>query len=203
MIIKNLKSIFFSAILCVTISLCMSGCVNEKSNELFRKINITSNSNIKNITSVSRNIQSQVMPIKINKNNAHIKKNIIYIRKYDKIKKNSYMSSFYKIKQGDTLFYIAWITGKDYKDLAKKNKIPKPYILKINNVLKIKNTLTTSSCIFSTSNKENQNNRCNSNQNKKLIGNLIYNKISMMQNSLNNKQAFYYKNLEENIKKKN
>lgn len=65
---------------------------------------------------------------------------IVYNRQYDSIPKGSYTNSpTYKVKHGDTLFYIAWITGNDYRDLAKRNNIPQPYSLKPGQILQVEN----------------------------------------------------------------
>lgn len=42
-----------------------------------------------------------------------------------------YRPSFYTVVQGDTLFKIAWTYGLDLHDLAKINKLRKPYTLQI------------------------------------------------------------------------
>ncbi len=34
---------------------------------------------------------------------------------------------YYKVKKGDTLYFIAWLYGLDFKSLAKNNKITPPY----------------------------------------------------------------------------
>ncbi len=54
---------------------------------------------------------------------------IIYNRDYQSIPKGSYGGKTYKVKRGDTLFYIAWITGKDFRELADKNHLAKPWNL--------------------------------------------------------------------------
>ncbi|MGP1928699.1 MAG: murein hydrolase activator NlpD [Arsenophonus sp. NC-WZS1-MAG3] len=72
---------------------------------------------------------------------------IIYNRNYDNIKKGSYSGKTYTIKAGDTLFYIAWITGNDYLDLAKRNKIVDPYSLRIGQILNISNSSSNSEII--------------------------------------------------------
>lgn len=65
---------------------------------------------------------------------------IVYNRKYDNIQKGSYSGgSSYTVRHGDTLFYIAWITGNDYRDLAKRNNIPEPYSLKPGVILQVEN----------------------------------------------------------------
>ncbi|MEA9392757.1 murein hydrolase activator NlpD [Acerihabitans sp. TG2] len=64
---------------------------------------------------------------------------IVYNRSYTVIPKGSYDGSTYQVKRGDTLFYIAWITGNDYRDLAKKNNIPEPYGLNVGQTLQVGN----------------------------------------------------------------
>jgi len=65
--------------------------------------------------------------------------NIVYNRSYTTIPKGSYGGSTYQVKRGDTLFYIAWITGNDYRDLAKRNNIPEPYGLNVGQTLQVSN----------------------------------------------------------------
>ncbi|MCV9878559.1 murein hydrolase activator NlpD [Brenneria izbisi] len=64
---------------------------------------------------------------------------IVYNRSYDNIPKGSYSGNSYTVKRGDTLFYIAWITGNDYRDLAQRNNIPEPYSLNVGQTLSIGN----------------------------------------------------------------
>ena len=48
----------------------------------------------------------------------------MYNRQYGNIPKGSYTGgSTYTVKRGDTLFYIAWITGNDFRDLAQRNNV--------------------------------------------------------------------------------
>lgn len=65
--------------------------------------------------------------------------NIVYNRSYNSIPKGSYGGTTYQVKRGDTLFYIAWITGNDYRDLAKRNNIPEPYGLNVGQTLQMTN----------------------------------------------------------------
>ncbi|WP_414636963.1 murein hydrolase activator NlpD [Acerihabitans sp.] len=65
--------------------------------------------------------------------------NIVYNRSYTTIPKGSYGGTTYQVKRGDTLFYIAWITGNDYRDLAKRNNIPEPYGLNVGQTLQVSN----------------------------------------------------------------
>lgn len=62
---------------------------------------------------------------------------IVYNRAYQNIPKGSYNGDTYTVKRGDTLFYVAWITGNDFRDLAAKNDIPAPYSLNVGQVIKL------------------------------------------------------------------
>ena len=43
------------------------------------------------------------------------------------IKRNLVNSKYYMVKKGDTLYSIAFSAGKDFKEIARFNNIPKPY----------------------------------------------------------------------------
>lgn len=61
---------------------------------------------------------------------------IVYNRQYGNIPKGSYTGgSTYTVKRGDTLFYIAWITGNDFRDLAQRNNVQAPYGLEVGQTL--------------------------------------------------------------------
>lgn len=62
---------------------------------------------------------------------------ILYNRNYGNIQKGSYGSGVYTVKRGDTLFYIAWITGNDFRDLAQRNNILAPYNLSAGQTLQV------------------------------------------------------------------
>ncbi|WP_092875876.1 murein hydrolase activator NlpD [Izhakiella capsodis] len=64
---------------------------------------------------------------------------IIYNRAYENIPKGSYNGQTYTVKHGDTLFYIAWITGNDFRDLAQRNNIAAPYSLTVGQQLQVGN----------------------------------------------------------------
>lgn len=64
---------------------------------------------------------------------------IVYDRHYGNIPKGSYSGNTYTVQRGDTLFYIAWITGNDYRDLAQRNNIAAPYSLSAGQRLQIAN----------------------------------------------------------------
>ncbi|CAI0973699.1 murein hydrolase activator NlpD [Serratia sp. T13T92] len=70
--------------------------------------------------------------------NASQQGRIVYNRSYNSIPKGSYNGgSSYTVKRGDTLFYIAWITGNDFRDLAQRNNIPQPYSLEVGQTLQL------------------------------------------------------------------
>ncbi|MCP2230298.1 MULTISPECIES: murein hydrolase activator NlpD [Erwinia] len=64
---------------------------------------------------------------------------IVYNRSYGNIPKGSYGGDSYTVKRGDTLFYIAWITGNDFRDLAQRNNIAAPYSLNVGQQLQVAN----------------------------------------------------------------
>lgn len=71
--------------------------------------------------------------------NKQEKSSYLYSRKYDDMNRSVYQNSVYIVKPGDTLFYIAWITGNNYLDLARDNNIKNINVLQINQVLNVKN----------------------------------------------------------------
>ncbi|AFP85802.1 metalloendopeptidase-like membrane protein [secondary endosymbiont of Heteropsylla cubana] len=84
----------------------------------------------------SRSLIKKYSHYKINR---VLQENSLYNRNYNNLQKGSYHDTRYEVKSGDTLFYIAWITGNNYKDLARKNNIQEPYILHVGKVLQITN----------------------------------------------------------------
>jgi len=64
---------------------------------------------------------------------------IVYNRSYQNIPKGSYSGQTYTVKRGDTLFYIAWITGNDFRDLAQRNNVQPPYSLNVGQTLQVDN----------------------------------------------------------------
>ncbi|EJD6375910.1 MULTISPECIES: murein hydrolase activator NlpD [Providencia] len=65
---------------------------------------------------------------------------IVYNRDYGSIPKGSYSGNSYTVQRGDTLFYIAYLTGNDFRELASRNNIPEPYSLNVGQVINIGNT---------------------------------------------------------------
>ena len=62
---------------------------------------------------------------------------IVYNRDYNDIPKGGYQGDTYTVKRGDTLFYIAWVTGNDYRALAAKNNIKEPFAVNVGQVLDV------------------------------------------------------------------
>ncbi|MGL5006905.1 MAG: murein hydrolase activator NlpD [Plesiomonas sp.] len=48
---------------------------------------------------------------------------------YKHLQKGSYTGTTYRVKDGETLFYISYISGRDFRDLAAANNIPAPYTI--------------------------------------------------------------------------
>lgn len=138
---------------CTIVYICLSGCA--KKNETSAPISTVGSAN--DAVGSSGNIVTVESPSKLgpapteatfigseqHQVNASLEGNIVYNRSYDIIHKGSYSSNIYQVKHGDTLFYIAWITGNDYRDLAQKNNILKPYSLNVGQILQVGNETTS------------------------------------------------------------
>ncbi|WP_150138052.1 peptidoglycan DD-metalloendopeptidase family protein [Candidatus Enterovibrio escicola] len=48
---------------------------------------------------------------------------------YEEIVRGSYRGSYYTVQKGDTLYYIAYVTGKDVSEVISANNIVSPYII--------------------------------------------------------------------------
>ncbi|WP_367987335.1 murein hydrolase activator NlpD [Vibrio sp. NTOU-M3] len=48
---------------------------------------------------------------------------------YDSIPRGSYRGSFYQVEKGDTLYFIAYVTDKDVKEIIRYNKLQPPYTI--------------------------------------------------------------------------
>lgn len=59
---------------------------------------------------------------------------------YSQIEKGFYNGDTYTVRKGDTIFLVAYIAGKDVKEVAALNNIQEPYPLRIGQVLKLGNT---------------------------------------------------------------
>ncbi|BET98021.1 murein hydrolase activator NlpD [Xenorhabdus taiwanensis] len=87
-------------------------------------------------------------------NSSSSQERIIYRRNYENIPKGSYNGSTYTVKHGDTLFYIAWITGSDFRDLALRNNISEPYSLNVGQVLRMGNSTSKNSVLIASNSTE-------------------------------------------------
>lgn len=86
--------------------------------------------------------KNQTYPITVQDSNNNVvttttQERIVYNRNYDDIPKGGYKADTYVVKRGDTLFYIAWITGNDFRSLAAKNSIKAPYELSVGQTLDV------------------------------------------------------------------
>ncbi|GAM65695.1 lipoprotein nlpD [Vibrio ishigakensis] len=58
-------------------------------------------------------------------------------RDYRSVDRGSYRGSFYVVNKGDTLYYIAYITGRDVNKLIRFNELKPPYTLRIGQKIKL------------------------------------------------------------------
>lgn len=109
-----------------------------------------SHANNQNQTTISQSNQSKVyqnMSDTTDRNTvnasmnggATIKGSAVPNRDYTTIEKGSFNGNKYVVNRGDTLFYIAWISGNDYRELASKNNISEPFHLTVGQVLDVGN----------------------------------------------------------------
>ncbi|MDE3998215.1 murein hydrolase activator NlpD [Glaesserella parasuis] len=82
-------------------------------------------------TPVAKKPVSQDFTIPRDANNAPI---------YSQIDKGFYNGDSYTVRKGDTMFLIAYIAGKDVKEVAALNNMSEPYQLGVGQVLKLGNT---------------------------------------------------------------
>lgn len=48
---------------------------------------------------------------------------------YDSIQRGSYRGSYYEVEKGDTLYFIAYLTDKDVKEIIADNRLSPPYTI--------------------------------------------------------------------------
>ncbi|MEZ9997853.1 murein hydrolase activator NlpD [Vibrio lentus] len=58
-------------------------------------------------------------------------------KNYSSIDRGSYRGSYYEVKKGDTLYFIAYVTNKDVKDLVSYNNLAAPYTIHPGQKLKL------------------------------------------------------------------
>ncbi|CUX97059.1 murein hydrolase activator NlpD [Candidatus Hoaglandella endobia] len=139
---KSLKCAWRRITVCAMVSIAMAGCTTNQTGLPPTIRSVGSNFTVKcdqkightyNMAAVNSGTQVKIYP----------KGRIIYNRRYKNIQQGSYYGITYQVKWSDTLFYIAWITGNDYLDLARRNNIMKPYSLNVGQTLYVR-TCTTS-----------------------------------------------------------
>lgn len=127
------------AVICIMLNTWVVGCANNES--IAPISSIANNSDgIGDKVMISyrpKSIQFHANATNIEPINISPEERIIYNRSYENIQQGFYDDSIYEVKRGDTLFYIAWITGNDYRDLAIKNNIKEPYSLKVGQTLQV------------------------------------------------------------------
>ncbi|WP_117235840.1 peptidoglycan DD-metalloendopeptidase family protein [Vibrio maerlii] len=57
--------------------------------------------------------------------------------KYSQVERGSYRGSFYEVSKGDTLYFIAYLTDKDVKDIIRYNGLKAPYVIHPGQKLKL------------------------------------------------------------------
>lgn len=50
-------------------------------------------------------------------------------KNYEQVERGSYRGSYYEVEKGDTLYFIAYVTGKDVNQLIKYNRLSPPYTI--------------------------------------------------------------------------
>ncbi len=48
---------------------------------------------------------------------------------YSNVERGSYRGSYYEVKKGDTLYFIAYVTDKDVNDIVRYNELSQPYTI--------------------------------------------------------------------------
>lgn len=75
------------------------------------------------------------MPYDLKNNKKNNLEQYIYTNKYNYSNRGCYRYPIYIVKPGDTLFYIAWISGNDCTDLAHYNNIKNINLIKVGQLL--------------------------------------------------------------------
>lgn len=124
------------------LSMLLVGCTSYKSSEpIISSIDYYNGGSNKTSSTASQLFNQSNRQISCIKKNNSLLKDTVYHRKYNRIPKGYYSDPYYKVKYGDTLFYIAWITGSNYQDLAKRNKILKLHNLYAGQILYVVNSI--------------------------------------------------------------
>ncbi|WP_264877856.1 peptidoglycan DD-metalloendopeptidase family protein [Vibrio agarivorans] len=51
------------------------------------------------------------------------------LSKYESTQRGSHRGSFYEVQKGDTLYFIAYVTDKDVKEIIQNNRLQEPYTI--------------------------------------------------------------------------
>lgn len=122
-------------VVCTVVVLWLVGCSNNVTPPA--PIRAASNKSVIQESVEREKIPQSVIKKPVIDKTPLVKSSIIYDRSYDTIPKGSYNADTYTVNHGDTLFYVAWITGNDYRDLASKNNIAEPYHLSVGQSIKL------------------------------------------------------------------
>ncbi|VFP84033.1 Murein hydrolase activator NlpD [Candidatus Erwinia haradaeae] len=150
---------------CVLVVLALTGCskhyntptpVNRaysnilKTTDLYyndtnriNKNNTNSNDMLRNMPVYALHREFNTLKINYTQNVITKKNHVVYAHEYNHALKGVYAKKYYIVHPGDTLFYIAWITGDNIYDLAKRNHIPIPYNLSIGQKLQVSSKKNT------------------------------------------------------------
>lgn len=163
---------------CTVASVWLVGCANNEFSAPISRVDDNHNNfNSKaRIQMVQPHTATTVMSRDRDQMNVPHTEKMTYKRSYKMIPRGSYSGTTYQVKHGDTLFYIAWITGNDYRDLANRNNIPEPYDLNVNQILKTDMEAPTSSVntqLTESSMDHNQNNGYSKSVSKQSISKIL------------------------------
>lgn len=138
---KSLEGSLRCIVVFTMVSIWLVGCISNNSSVPVPISSINDNNgdiDIKKIISHAPQINRPRASMNISEPMNFSKKgSIIYNRRYNNDLKGSYSGFTYQVKHGDTLFYIAWLTGNNYRELAKQNNISAPYNLKVGQILQV------------------------------------------------------------------
>lgn len=152
---------------CTLIGLLLTGCTNTTPAPISRAGSVTSSNSVKSdggyansnvdtgnsalstgstgwvpapssiVVAKTAQNQSQDRAPTLTINNEPALGSVIPSRNYAQIPKGTFGGKNYTVARGDSLFYIAWISGNDYRDLAAKNNISEPYNLVVGQILDV------------------------------------------------------------------
>lgn len=126
---------------CAMASMWLAACANNATSASISSVDSNEAANASKLERAPHLDQPhiEVSGEKQGKVNRSPHRNIVYNKSSNNIEKGVFPETMYQAKRGDTLYYIAKITGNDYRILAKQNTISAPYTLKIGQMLKIDN----------------------------------------------------------------